>query len=78
MVFLTLTCLNLNDLGGFVHNIMMKKTPFLVILVIFMAVCAWAVRHGLETVVHYNFLFSNGLAGRCGDLHPFYHSSYAA
>jgi spore germination protein KB len=55
--FLTLAALNLRDLGDFVQMTIMQNTPRIVIMVLFMVVCAWAVRHGIEVVVRYSTLF---------------------
>lgn len=56
--FLTLTSLNLRDLGDFVKNTIMPKTPTVVVVVLFIAVCAWSVRHGIEAVSRYSIAFS--------------------
>ncbi|MDF2567270.1 MAG: spore gernimation protein [Oscillospiraceae bacterium] len=56
--FLTLTSLNLRDLSDFVHQTIMPKTPSIVIMFLFLLVCAWAVRFGIGVVTRYNTLFS--------------------
>jgi spore germination protein KB len=55
--FVTLTALNLRDMGGFVVDYLLPHTPQMVVLVIFMLVCAWAVQKGLEIIVRYSVFF---------------------
>lgn len=55
--FLTLTALNLRDVGDFVEIAIMRKTPKVVIVLLFAFVCAWAVRFGIEVVTRYSALF---------------------
>lgn len=56
--FLTLTSLNLTDLGNFVRSSMLPNTPGIVIFIIFMLLCSWGVRYGLSCVVRYSVAFS--------------------
>lgn len=51
--FLTLTSLNLRELGDFVGYDILTRTPLAVILAVFMFVCALAVRKGLVVVTKY-------------------------
>ena len=55
--FFTLTALNLRDLGGFVNRAIMTRTPQIVIIIIFILLCAWAVYYGLEVVTRYSIYF---------------------
>lgn len=55
--FLTLTSLNLRDLGGFVGKSIMLKTPQIVIITVFILLCAWAVSLGLDIVTRYSVVF---------------------
>ncbi len=55
--FFTLTSLNLRDLGSFVGKSIMIKTPQLVIVVVFILICAWAASHGLDVVTRYSVVF---------------------
>lgn len=57
LFFLTLTSLNLRDLGIFVNKSIMSKTPFAFIIVLFILLCAWSVYYGLEVVTRYSILF---------------------
>lgn len=56
--FLTLSSLNLRDMGNFVQLTIMPQTPKIVLLIVFIAVCAWAVRNGIVVVTRYSILFS--------------------
>ena len=56
--FLTLSALNLKDMGDFVGMAIMPNTPTIVILALFMYICAWAVRSGIEIVTRYSLLFT--------------------
>ncbi len=56
--FLTLTSLNLRDLGDFIHQTIMPETPSIVILSVFLLVCVWAVRNGIQVVTRYSTLFA--------------------
>lgn len=56
--FLTLTSLNLLDLGSFVKLTIMNDTPVIYIVVLCMLICALAIRSGLSVVTRYSFLFS--------------------
>lgn len=56
--FISLGALNLRDLGDFVKKSIMYRTPIIVIIAVFILLCAWALRYGLEAVTRYNALFS--------------------
>jgi len=55
--FLTLTSLNLRDMTNFINLAFLPLTPPLVVLAVFIAVCALAVYSGLETVTRYSAVF---------------------
>lgn len=56
--FLTLSALNLRDMGNFVQLTIMPQTPKIVLLIVFIIVCAWAVRNGIAVVARYSFFFT--------------------
>lgn len=56
--FFNLTALNLMDIGNFSKLTLMEETPIIVLLVLCMAVSAWAVRYGIRSVVRYSQLFA--------------------
>lgn len=56
--FLTLTSLNLMDMGDFSKLTIMVETPKLVLVIMCMLVCAWAVRFGIKSVARYSTLFT--------------------
>lgn len=56
--FLTLTALNLRDLGDFTRQTIMSSTPNIIILVTFILLCAYAVLHGFNVVTRYGAFFS--------------------
>lgn len=51
--FLTVTSLNLTDLGNFTKIVVMTQTPHTVLTVMCMLVTAWAVRYGIDVVTRY-------------------------
>lgn len=55
--FLTLGSLNLRDLGNFAQKSIMPNTPVDAMIIPFILLCAWAVRHGLDVITRYNSLF---------------------
>ena len=58
MFFMTLTGLNVKDLGDLTKLTMMPDTPGIVLVATCIAVSAYAVRHGLRVVTIYGPLFS--------------------
>jgi len=56
--FISLCSLNLGDMGNFVINTFMIKTPISVIIILFMILCVWAVRNGLHVITRYNIFLS--------------------
>jgi len=56
--FLLLASLNLGDLGSFVQTAMMPNTPTLLVIVVFMFVCAMAVKGGAQIVCRYSLLIT--------------------
>jgi spore germination protein KB len=56
--FFILTLLNTNDQSDLIKSSIYDKTPKFVITVLFVALCAWAMRHGSEVLTGYAGLFS--------------------
>jgi len=56
--FLILASLNLGDLGYFIQSTIMNNTPTLLVVVLFMFVCAQAVKGGAQIVCRYSMLFT--------------------
>jgi spore germination protein KB len=56
--FITLTGLNLTDLGNFVKITVMTETPHTVLAVMCMLTAVWAVRYGIRVVTRYSALFT--------------------
>jgi spore germination protein KB len=56
--FITLATLNLSDLGDFVKLTIMPETPNAALLILCVAVSAWAVRYGIRVVTRYSTLFA--------------------
>lgn len=54
--FLSLVCFNTRDLGDFVKSAILPDTPINIIFVVFISVCAWAVRKGPITMTRYGTL----------------------
>lgn len=55
--FLSITALNIRDVGGFVVSDIMPETPINAIIIMMIFVCAWAVSKGVETIVSYAGFF---------------------
>lgn len=55
--FVTLTSLNLSELGAITKSAIMDLTPLVVLLVMCVIVSSWAVRFGIRVVTRYSFLF---------------------
>ncbi len=55
--FLSLAFLNTRDVGDFVGSYLLPITPMPVVLIMFIFVCAWAVRKGVKTITSYGTLF---------------------
>lgn len=55
--FLMLTLLNTRDMGSFVGGIILPKTPMAITIILFVIVCAWAVRKGAVNLTRYGTLF---------------------
>jgi spore germination protein KB len=55
--FLLLAALNLRTVGNFVRTYVMPETPMPAILIMFIFVCAWAVRKGIEVIARCSFIF---------------------
>ncbi len=55
--FITLTALNLSDMGSFSKLTLMKRTPDVVLIVTCMLVMAWAVKYGIRLITQYSALF---------------------
>ncbi len=56
--FLTLTALNLRDIGDFAKITFMTETPHMMLTLICVLVSIWAVRHGFRVVSRYSMLFT--------------------
>lgn len=55
--FLTLSALNVADLGHFTHLSVMHKTPIIVLILSCILVSVWAIRYGLKVVTRYSAVF---------------------
>lgn len=56
--FFTLASLNLRDAGTFVNKTIMSQTPPMLLNIMLILICAWAVYFGLNVVARYSILFS--------------------
>jgi spore germination protein KB len=56
--FITLTSLNLSDLGDFAKITVMTETPHMVLTLMCILVSAWAVRYGIRIVTRYSGVFT--------------------
>ncbi|OJU16824.1 MAG: hypothetical protein BGN88_08075 [Clostridiales bacterium 43-6] len=56
--FFSLAALNTKDVGNFVSGYVLPESPGPVVLVMFVFICAWAVRKGVSTMLRYGFLFT--------------------
>ncbi len=56
--FLSLSFLNLRVLGDFVKDVILPKTPMAIIMLIFLVICAWALRKGICNLTRCGFLFT--------------------
>jgi len=56
--FFTLACLNTSTIGRFGKSLVLPNTPQLFIHILFLLVCAWAVRKGPVNFVKYSTLFA--------------------
>ncbi|MEA5059164.1 Spore germination protein YndE [bioreactor metagenome] len=56
--FITLSALNMHDLGDFAKITVMTETPHLVLAMLCILVAVYAVRHGLRVVTQYGTLFT--------------------
>lgn len=56
--FLSLAYFNTRDIGDFVKGMLLPATPIMVIFVLFIIICAWAVRKGPVVMTRYGFLLS--------------------
>lgn len=55
--FLSLSALNLRDLGNFVVDFVMPETPDIAVLILFMVFCVYTVRKGLEGFMRIGVVF---------------------
>ncbi len=55
--FFSLAFLNTRIMGDFMTGYIMPETPILAFFIMFIFVCAWAVRKGVETMTRYSILF---------------------
>jgi spore germination protein KB len=56
--FFTIAALNTNVVGNFTKAFILPSTPMIYILVVFVAVCVWAVQKGSQNLMKYSVLFS--------------------
>ena len=56
--FLTLTALNVRDIGAFVNISILPETPNVVTMLCCVLVSVWAVRHGFKVVARYSSMFT--------------------
>ncbi len=56
--FSSLAFFNTSDLGNFINSSILKQTPLMLILFVFVVVCARAVRKGPVNITRYGFLFT--------------------
>ncbi len=55
--FFLLAALNLRTVGNFVMTYMMPETPMVAILLMFIFICVWAVKNGIEVIARCSFTF---------------------
>ncbi len=55
--FFSLVFLNVNTISAFVVNYVMPETPLMVIVLMFVFVCVYSVRKGVETITRYGAFF---------------------
>lgn len=55
--FFSLTFLNTRNIGEFLNGFVMPQTPMVALLIMFIFICVWAVRCGVETMTRYSTLF---------------------
>lgn len=55
--FFTLAFLNTRDLGDFVKSAILQKTPKVIIITMFICICAYAVRKGVRNLTRYSTIF---------------------
>lgn len=58
--FFLIAALNVNVMGNFTKAFVLPNTPIMFTLVVFVAVCVWAVSKGLQNLMRYSVLFSVG------------------
>ncbi len=56
LFFISLAFFNTNDLGYFINAFMLKQTPLMIIFIVFVFLCARAVRKGPAVMTRYGFL----------------------
>ncbi|MDF1495246.1 GerAB/ArcD/ProY family transporter [Caproiciproducens sp. CPB-2] len=56
--FVSLAALNTRDLGNFVAGYMMPETPIAAVTLVFLVGCAYALRKGIENLMHLSVLFT--------------------
>ncbi|NCU32358.1 MAG: spore gernimation protein, partial [Candidatus Moranbacteria bacterium] len=55
--FLSLTCLNTRELGDFVKSVILYKTPKVIIIIMFIFVCAFAIQKGIRNLTRCSAIF---------------------
>ncbi len=56
--FVSLAIFNTRELGEFTTAFVLRQTPVMIVFVVFIAVCAWAVRKGPVNLTRYGFLMT--------------------
>ncbi len=54
--FFELAMFNTRDLGDFIKSSVLRQTPLMLVIIIFLILCAWAVRKGPVNMTRYGFL----------------------
>jgi spore germination protein KB len=54
--FLTIACLNVNVMGNFIQGYVLPNTPMLLIMLVFVIACGYAVRKGPYKLMSYGFV----------------------
>ena len=53
--FISLAFFNTRDLGDFIKSSVLQLTPLMIVLIMFIILCAWAVRKGPVNMTRYGF-----------------------
>lgn len=55
--YLSIDALLLRVVGGFTNTYLLPETPVAAILILFMFLCAWSLRYGMEVIARCSFMF---------------------